>query len=291
MIMSGHNGNRLMLNKLDPKTDPHHPMVYQIRLEDHKVMNKTMNNKNELLTATQSKASVPIRKRAASSTRADWLVPAALIALSAVPFLGGAIRLVGLASGAEITPENARFVAVPLPVVIHIINALLFCILGAFQFAPGFRRRRPGWHRAAGRILVLCGLAAGLSGLWMTQFYPLYPHLQAELLYGFRMLFGSAMVLSIALGLAAILRRDIARHRAWMIRGYAIGQGAGTQAVTALLWLLIFGTPNDLTKELLMGASWAINLAVAEWIIRSHSSRGRQRSTGDGRFERSVAHR
>ena len=235
-----------------------------------------MNNKNMLITTTQPTASVPISKRATSSTRADWLVPTALIALSFIAFLGGVVRLVGLASGAQITPENARFVAVPLPVVIHIISALLFCILGAFQFAPGFRRRRPGWHRRAGRLLVLCGLAAGLSGLWMTQFYPLYPHLQRELLYGFRMLFGSGMVVSIALGLAAILRRDIAQHRAWMIRGYAIGQGAGTQAVTALLWLLIFGTPNDLTKELLMGASWAINLAVAEWIIRSNRSRGRQ---------------
>jgi uncharacterized membrane protein len=238
---------------------------------------------------TQSTASVPIRKRTTSSSRADWLVPTALIALSAVPFLGGAFRLVELASRAEVTPDNARFVAVPLPVVLHILTALLFCILGAFQFAPGFRRRRPNWHRVAGRLLVLCGLAAGLSGLWMTQFYPLYPRIQAELLYGFRMLFGSAMVLSITLGLAAILRRDIAQHRAWMIRGYAIGQGAGTQAVTFLLWFLILGTPNDLTKELLMGASWAINLAVAEWIIRKDSSRRRQRSTGNGRIERSTA--
>jgi uncharacterized membrane protein len=229
-------------------------------------------------------------KKATSSARADWLVPTALIVLTAVPFFGGAFRLVELGGGAEVTPENARFFAVPLPVVLHILTALPFCIVGAFQFAPGFRRRRPGWHRAAGRLLVPCGLAAGLSGLWMTQFYPLYPNLQAELLYGFRMLFGSAMVVSIALGLAAILRRDIMRHRAWMIRGYAIGQGAGTQAVTFLLWLLIFGTPNDLTKELLMGASWVINLAVAEWIIRSNRSRGRQRSIGNSRAERGMAH-
>jgi uncharacterized membrane protein len=224
---------------------------------------------------TQPTASVPIRKRT-SSTRADWLVPTALIVLSFIPFVGGAVRLVGLASGAEITPENARFVAVPLPVVIHILCALLFCILGAFQFAPGFRRRRPGWHRVAGRLLVPCGLAAGLSGLWMTQFYPLYPHLQHELLYGFRMLFGSGMVLSIALGLAAILRRDIAQHRAWMIRGYAIGQGAGTQALVGLPWFLIFGNLSELNSALMMGFCWVINLAVAEWIIRRNRSRGRQ---------------
>jgi uncharacterized membrane protein len=249
-----------------------------------------MNHKSARIATAQPQASDPIKKNTTASTRADWLVPAGLILLSVVPFLGGAVRLVGLAGGAEVTPENARFFAIPLPVVLHILTALPFCILGAFQFAPGFRRRRPGWHRVAGRLLVLCGLAAGLSGLWMTQFYPLYPHLQAELLYGFRMLFGSGMVLSIALGWAAILRRDIARHRAWMIRGYALGQGAGTQAVTAILWLLIFGAPSGLTMELLMGASWAINLAVAEWIIRRGRSRGRQRSTGDGRVERGMVH-
>ena len=235
-----------------------------------------MNNKNERITMTQSRASVPTRRRTTASTRPDWPAMAALIALTAIPSLGGTIRLIGLAGGAEITPDNARFFAVPLPVVIHILSALPFCILGAFQFAPGFRRRRPGWHRLAGRLVVLCGLAAGLSGLWMAQFYPLYPNFQSNLLYGFRMLFGLAMVLSIALGLFAILRRDIARHRAWMIRGYAIGQGAGTQALTGLLWVLIFSTPNQQTHEWLMGASWVINLVVAEWIIRRKSSKGRK---------------
>ena len=232
-----------------------------------------MNNKNKLITTTPSTASVPISKRTTSSTRADWLVPAALIVLSFIPFAAGAVRVVGLASGAEITPENARFFAVPLPVLLHIISASLFCILGAFQFAPGFRRRRPRWHRIAGRLLVPCGLAAGLSGLWMALFYP---HVQGELLYGFRMLFGSAMVLSIALGLAAILRRDIARHRAWMIRGYAIGQGAGTQALVGLPWFLIAGKSSELNNALMMGACWVINLAVAEWIIRRNRSRARQ---------------
>ena len=233
--------------------------------------------------ATARQASVPTSRRTAAFTRADWLVPLALIMLSAVPFIAGVIRLVGLAGGAEVTPENARFFAAPLPVVLHILSATPFCILGAFQFAPGFRRRRPGWHRIAGRLLVVCGLVAGLSGLWMTLFYPLYPHLQRELLYGFRLLFGSGMVLSVALGLRAILRRDITRHRAWMMRGYALGQGAGTQALVFLLWTLSFGTPSALTGELLMGAGWAINLAVAEWIIRRGSANGRQKRGAGGR--------
>ncbi len=92
-------------------------------------------------------------------------MPTALIALSVVPVVAGAIRLAGLAGGEEITPENARFVAAPLPMVLHILSASLYCVLGAFQFAPGFRRGRPGWHRGAGRLLVPCGLVAALSGL------------------------------------------------------------------------------------------------------------------------------
>jgi uncharacterized membrane protein len=188
--------------------------------------------------------------------------------------LAGAIRLVGLAKGTGITPDDAHFYAMPLPVVLHILGALPFCILGAFQFAPGFRRRWPRWHRLAGRLLVLCGLTAGLSGLWMTQFYPL---LQTGLLYSFRMLFGSAMVLSLVLGLVAILRRDIAKHRAWMMRGYAIGQGAGTQALTGLIWVLIFGTLGEPYKGWLMGTSWVINLVVAEWIIRRKRAKGRHK--------------
>lgn len=223
-------------------------------------------NNNEQSTTTQRKASSPSLRKA--STRADWLIPTALILLTFIPVAAGVVRVVGLATGADVTPENARFFAVPLPVVLHIIGATLFCILGAFQFSPGFRRRRPAWHRRVGRLLVVSGLVAGLSGLWMTHFYPLYPQYQGSLLYGFRLLFGSAMVVSIALSLAAILRRDIARHRAWIIRGYALGQAAGTQSLILLPWLLIIGTQSQLTYALVMGACWVINLAVAEWIIR-----------------------
>jgi uncharacterized membrane protein len=226
-----------------------------------------MNKQIELITTKQSRASVPQRSRKRALSRADWLVPVGLILLTAIPALGGVLGLVGFATGAALTPDDTQFRALPLPIVLHIVSALPFCLLGAFQFAPGVRRW-PGFHRLAGRLVVLCGLTAGLSGLWMTQFSLFSLPSQSTLLYGFRMLFGSAMVLSLALGLVAILRRNVARHRAWMIRGYAIGQGAGTQALTALLWVLIFGTEREPYKDLLMGASWVINLAVAEWLIR-----------------------
>jgi uncharacterized membrane protein len=209
----------------------------------------------------------PLQTRApAKAGSAKWLI-AALLLLSAIPLAAGAYRLSELAGGAAITPANARFFAVPLPVVLHIICAGVYIILGSFQFATRFRRRRPTWHRRAGRILVGCGLVVGLSALWMTVFYP-RPAGDGDLLFVFRLLFGSAMVVSIVLGFAAIRRGDVNRHRAWMMRGYAIGLGAGTQVLTLLVGGLIGGPPNELSRALLMGAAWVINLAVAEWAIR-----------------------
>ncbi|WP_207671240.1 DUF2306 domain-containing protein [Paenibacillus cymbidii] len=164
------------------------------------------------------------------------------------------------------TPANARFFETPLPVVLHILSACVYAILGAFQFAPGFRRRMPDWHRAAGRILVISGLMVGLTGLWMSLFYSI-PY-SGKLLFSLRLLFGSGMVVSILLGFSAILRGDVARHRAWMIRGYAIGLGAGTQVLTEMAGTLVFGPPDELSKALFMGAGWVINLAVAERAIR-----------------------
>ncbi|WP_462187921.1 MULTISPECIES: DUF2306 domain-containing protein [unclassified Frankia] len=186
------------------------------------------------------------------STRTEWRVPAALLALTAVPIVAGSVRLTDLAGGAEVTPENARFFAAPVPVVLHIISVILYSTLGAFKFVPGFRRRRPGWHRAVGRLLVPCGLTVAFSGLWMTLFYP-RPEGDGDLLTGFRLVFGSAVAVSIVLGFAAIRRQDIARHRAWMIRGYAIALGAGTQFFTHLPWILIAGKPAGLSRALLMG--------------------------------------
>jgi uncharacterized membrane protein len=202
-----------------------------------------------------------------SRIRNQWSVPFALLALCLVPVAAGTARLAQLARGAAVTPENERFLTSPAPVVVHIVCASLFCVLGAFQFVPGLRRRRLGWHRRAGRLVIPCGLAAALSGLWMTLFYAL-PAADDDWLKGFRLIFGSGMLLSLGLGLLAVRRRDIPKHRAWMTRGYAIGLGAGTQVLTGVPWLLLVGKPEGHTRALLMAAGWVINLAVAERTIR-----------------------
>jgi hypothetical protein len=57
-----------------------------------------------------------------------------------------------------------------------------------------------------------------------------------------------------------------------MLRGYALGLGAGTQALTLAAGAVLLGPPSELSRALLMGAAWVINLAVAEWAIRKRSA-------------------
>ena len=100
-----------------------------------------------------------------------WRVPAALVALSLVPVLAGTARLVELGGGPEIIPADARFTSSPLPVVVHIVCAATYALLGALQFSAGIRRRWPRWHRTTGRVLVGAGLGVALSALWLTLFF------------------------------------------------------------------------------------------------------------------------
>ena len=200
-----------------------------------------------------------------------FFIPGMLILLSLVPVAAGIARLEELALGSKITEANARFIAAPLPVTLHILAVIPYSILGAFQFAPALRRRSPGWHRATGRVLVVLGLVVALTGLWMANFYP-WPEGDGEILYLLRIVFGSAMAVAILLAVDAIRRRDFAAHGAWMIRSYGIGMGAGTQVLTHIPYFLLGGKPDELTKTVLMGAGWVINVVVAEWIIQRGAS-------------------
>lgn len=212
------------------------------------------------------------------SSRLDWFIPAALVVLSLIPAVAGGARLAQLAGEANVTPDNARFFASPIPVTLHIVSAVVYSILGAFQFSPGLRRRHRGWHRGAGRILIPCGVLVALTGLWMTLYYP-WPPGDGLLVYYERLVFGTGMLLCIALAVDAIRRRQFEEHGNWMIRAYAIGLGAGTQVLTHLPWFILVDLqPAGIARAVMMGLGWIINILVAEWVIRRPQSRARNRA-------------
>lgn len=219
---------------------------------------------------TPAAATRPGRAAAPGPGRAPWRAPAALLIISIIPLVSGTLRLVEVAGGPQLMPVNPRITADPAPVVVHIVAATVYAILGAVQFHAGLRRRHRTWHRASGRVLTAAGLLVAVSGLWMTVLYPDAPG--GVLLWTVRLVVGSAMATALVLGFTAIRRRDIATHRAWMIRAYALGLGAGTQTVTQGVGEAAFGT-GDLSTALSMSAAWLINAAIAEWVIRHHPPR------------------
>lgn len=192
-------------------------------------------------------------------------MPTSLLLLAAVPALGGLYRVLHLSLGGEVTPANQRFFDAPAPVLLHGVACALFAFLGAFQFTNG-SRRRPRHHRLRGAVFVPSALVVALTGLWMEAFYDLPAH-DGELLTVFRVLFGTGMVATTLLGVRALVRREYARHGAWMMRTYAIGMGAGTQVLVVLPWMLLFGQPDVLQRAWLMGAGWGVNIAVVEWVL------------------------
>lgn len=207
-----------------------------------------------------------------SKVKNDWGVPIALLLISAIPFVFGIVKMVEIAKG--ISPaENARFIASPVPVILHVITSSVFSVLGAFQFAPTFRRRNPRWHRQAGKIFMICGIASALTALWMNQFYVFPQRDTSPLLYAFRLFFGVAMIVFIWHGYTTIRRKDVMQHRASMARAYAIGAATGTQVIDHAVWYLFLPPPAEMGRAMLIGASFIINLAVAEWALHRSSRR------------------
>src|SRR6185437_11429665 len=120
----------------------------------------------------------------------SWPVPVALLGLSAIPVTAGALRLIQLAGGPALIPADHRFAGFPLPLVVHIVGATTYALVGILQFLPRFRRRHLAWHRRAGRLLGVAGLLVAISALWMTLLYQAQPG-TGTLLYVLRLAFGS----------------------------------------------------------------------------------------------------
>lgn len=62
----------------------------------------------------------------------DWLIILGLMLLSIVPAVGGAFRLIKIGMG-DSSLENARFLASPVPIFLHVFSATVYSLLGALK--------------------------------------------------------------------------------------------------------------------------------------------------------------
>jgi uncharacterized membrane protein len=108
--------------------------------------------------------------------------------------------------------------------LVHILPGGLFLSLALLQFVPGIRRKHPQVHRWTGRVLVVCGLIVGISALMMSFTMNIGgPNETAA-----TTLFAIVFLICLVKAYLHIRRKEVTRHREWMIRAYGAALGVAT---------------------------------------------------------------
>jgi len=143
-------------------------------------------------------------------------------------------------------------------IFLHVFSAVVALALGAFQFNQALRARRPKLHRVMGRLYLGIGvLVGGLSGLYLAA--GAFGGPVARL--GFASL-ALAWLYTGWRAYSAIRAGDVASHRAWMLRNFALT----TAAVTLRIYLpfsMLAGIPFELAYPAIAWLCWVPNLLAA----------------------------
>lgn len=185
---------------------------------------------------------------------------------TAIPVLNALVQVVQIPSGTY-AADSVRLAIAPFAWFAHVLAGVAFGITGPLQFVRALRNRFGRIHRVSGRIFVVSGAILGLSGLSLLAQVTSVRTPLADIARG---LFGLALLIALAIAMAAIRNREFLRHRAWMIRAYAIGMGLGAVALVFFPIYLVTGQPPmGMASDILFVASWAMTTVLAEVVIRS----------------------
>ena len=188
------------------------------------------------------------------------------LAVAAYAVLAYGLLPLGKLMGPEM---RANFVAHSVGIYTHVFAAAIALALGPLQFAGRLRRRVPRLHRMSGRVYLAGVATGGLAGLYMSAFA--YGGLVAKL--GFAGL-ALAWLYTGFRGYRAIRGGDVAGHRRWITRNFAL-----TLAAVTLRILLpasqVSGIHFDVAYPAIAWLCWIPNLLLAEWaFVRRDSVAG-----------------
>ncbi len=165
-----------------------------------------------------------------------------------------------------------RYIDHPWTTAIHMISGIGFVLLAPLQFVAAIRNRYRTFHRSLGRVLLIFAFVAGVYGLVSVVTFPAYGGVTTEAAGWF---FGPLFLFAIVRAFQQIRRKNVAAHREWMIRAFALGLGVGMQRIAIGFWQVF----SDYTIEEIFGVSlwigFAINLCIAEYWINKTRPTGR----------------
>jgi uncharacterized membrane protein len=189
--------------------------------------------------------------------RATWGIVAALALMVA------AYAVAAATVPAVRTPLVIALVAaIPVIAVTHFLASALALALGAFQINARFRARRLDLHRWMGRTYIVSVILGGTSAVVMAMRSA--GGLSAHA--GFSLL-GILWVLTAVLAYRRIREYDIADHRRWMLRSYALAFAAVTLRIQLPLAMSVFGIPFDECYPAIAWTCWVPNLVFVEWVV------------------------
>jgi len=220
----------------------------------------------------------------------EWVGWGIVITLLALALVSVVNRMWFMSSVDDVSVLNdfdRRYAEQSIATWLHLIPALLIAITGPCQFIRKIRVRNRLWHRVSGRVYLVCGTIAALSGTYVGVLYPFtgyegpgFNEAMASLFFGLISLF------CLFNAYRTVRARDFARHREWVIRSWALMLAIATERTL----LGIFAVTTNIDLAHLFGVTFwmagAINIPAAEYWIhltRKASTTARHWKDIDGR--------
>lgn len=152
---------------------------------------------------------------------------------------------------------------------LHFVTGGLALAVGPMAFRRDLLARAPAWHHRIGWLYVSCVALSGAAAFGMALFsmHGITTHL------GFGIL-AVLWLVTTGLGLRAIKRRDIARHRRWMVQSFALCFAAVTLRVQLVPLAYAFGS-FAAGYRVVSWSCWVPNLLFAWWWLGRTARVGR----------------
>jgi hypothetical protein len=164
---------------------------------------------------------------------------------------------------------SARYNARPYATLLHVIPGTVFLLLAPLQLIRRFRTRRQGLHRRIGYVLLGLALPFAVTGLYLSFREPLFGVFGASAS-------GLAAVWFAYCGVrayAAIRRRDIDDHRAWMVRFLAIAYAIAVIRAIYLIVLALFHVRPTAVGGATFWIGFLLSALAAEWWLQRSAQR------------------
>lgn len=152
---------------------------------------------------------------------------------------------------------------------VHVFSCFLCLVAGLTQFTPWILKTHPLLHRSIGRFyiinILLINVPAGMILAVQANggFSSRLAFVLLDLLWGY----------TTAMAWVSIKKRDIVRHRAWMVRSFALTLSAISFRLWKQVWLHTTSMDLELIYRIDAWLGFVPNLIIAEWFIRFGTSR------------------